>query len=343
MRSADAPAQMWGGREQITLRDVAQEAGVSTSAASVVLNGARSGTRISAAKRRTVLEVAERMGYRPNALAQSLSRGRANRVGVYSGRGHLDSRNWFFAEVLGGIFEACVACEVNTMVHTSGYGASHLLDLVSNRAIDGIVVHASAGDPILPLLGELRVPAVAIADAVPGLPSVVVDDESGGFLQAQHLASLGHRHVLLKRASAEMLSAETRTDAFERAAERLGMRVTTRRDHGFTEDSLDSADLAMFFAEADPITAVVGWNDAVAWSACDHLTSLGLKIPEQVAVIGFDGFRFQPRLLHELTTIRAPWGAVGAAAIRVLVQLIDRQPVPPATVLPVEFVRGKTT
>lgn len=339
----DSQAKVWGVREQITLRDVAKEAGVSTSAASVVLNGARSGTRISPVKRRNVLEVAERMGYRPNALAQSLSRGRTNRIGVYSGRGRLNSRNWFFAEVLGGIFDAASEFHINTMVHTSGYGDAPVLDLVSNRAIDGIVVHASDGDPILPLLGELRVPAVAIADVVPGLPCVVVDDAAGGFLQAQHLASLGHKHVILKRAPWDMVSTEARATAFEEAAERLGIRVTSLRDTANGDDVFNSAEIALICSDDDPVTAVVGWSDASASYACNHLTSLGIAIPDRVAVIGFDGFLFQPKLRHEITTIRAPWGAVGATATRILMQLIDHEPVPPLTVLPVEFLRGKTT
>ena len=339
----DAQDQSWGEREQVTLRDVAKAAGVSTSTASVVLNAAKSGTRVSVATRRKVLEVAERMEYRPNALAQSLIRGRTHRIGVYSGGSRIDARNSFFAEVLGGICDAAAEFEANVVIHTSGSGDQHLLELVSNRAFDGLIVHARSDDPILPLLGELRVPAVSIADPVGELPCVVVDDENGGLLQAQHVASIGHRHVMLKVAPWPMESARIRMVAFQEAAQRLGIRVTPRLETFGEDDGLDAEDVRILSEGEDRATAVIGWSDHVASRICNRLTTLGISIPESVAVLGFDGFRHYAKPLHELTTIRAPWSAIGASATQVLMQLVDGKSVPKRTVLPVEFVRGSTT
>jgi len=335
--------RIWGGREQITLRDVAREAGASQSAASVVLNGARSGTRVSADKRRSLLEAAERMGYRPNGLARSLSTGRTNCIGVYSGRAVLDSRNAFYSELLGGVFDGAYDWGVNTMVHTTGKGEKQLLDLVSSRSIDGLIVNIDENDTILPLLGELRMPAVAMVDRVHSLPSVTADDRTGGMIQARHLKMLGHRHVLLYASRLPAQSVTDRIDAFQEAAGQLGLRVTTSYAGFNAGEVLDLEDLRVLTEGSDRATAVVGWSDFSAEQVCLKLITLGVHVPETVAVVGFDGFVHACPPPFNLTTIRAPWAEVGREATRVLHSLIEGKEVPALTSLPVEFVRGTTT
>jgi LacI family transcriptional regulator len=339
----DPGQHVWGKRRQVTLSDVAREAGISQSAVSVVLNGARSGTRVSDSRRKAVLEAAERVGYRPNALARSLQTGRTQRIGVYSGGSSLDSRNSFYAQVLGGILVGAAECRQNTMIHSAGQDESGLLGLVSNRALDGLIVHADENDPILALLGELRVPAVAVADRISQLPSVVVDDVAGGDLQARHLASLGHRHVLLKQSNRWMGSAGARCATFRQVAESLGIRVTERYETFGENDGLDLSDVRVLTDGPDRATAVVGWSDHVAYRICDRLDLLGISIPEQVAVIGFDGFGHACTPKFDLTTIRAPWDKVGQSATHLLHALIEGDSVPSLTTLPVELVRGATT
>jgi len=333
----------WGERRQVTLTDVARKAGVSQSAASVVLNGTRSGTRVSAEKRRAVLEAATQMGYRPNAIARSLITGQTQRIGVYTGQVTVNIGNFFFAELLSGIFAGATDIGVNTMVHTSGQGEKQLLDLVSNRSIDGLIVHATCNDPILPLLGELRMPAVAIVDQIDGLPSVVADDAAGGILLAQHLANLGHRHVMAKLPRHGQRSAIDRMEAFRQAAEALGMRVTDGSSLVGEADGLDLMDLQIVTGGEERATAVAGWSDFVAEKICEKLLSLGVLIPTSVAVVGFDGFDLPPSPRFRLTTIQAPWRRVAQDATRVLNALIRGEEVPLVTTVPVEFVRGNTT
>jgi DNA-binding LacI/PurR family transcriptional regulator len=333
----------WGQTRNVTLDDVAREAQVSQSAASVVLNGAKSGTGVSAERRLRIIEAAERLGYRPNALARSLITGRTNLIGVYSGRSVLDSRNSFFAELLGGCFEGCMPFRANTVVHSTGHDQEALLTLVSNRLLDGLVVHAEDEDPILRLLGEFRVPAVAVADVVAGLPNVCVDDAAGGMLQAHHLAKMGHRCVLHKTSPSKPNSAAQRTKAFKEHAIRLGIQVHERFETYPPQDALDLDDIRLITQETGRVTAIVAWSDHLAQRICSKLDLLGLQIPGDVAVIGFDGFEPQFRPHYRLTTVRAPWAEVGKTAIHLLIELIEGRSVPNLTVLPVEFVRGETS
>ena len=333
----------WGDKHQVTLQDVAKSAGVSQSAASVVLNGARSGTRVSAEKRRSVLEAAANMGYRPNAVARSLITGRTHRIGLYTGHFSPRADNFFFTDILGGIFHAAGEIGVNTMVHTSGRGENQLLDLVSNRSVDGLIVLATKEDPILPLLGELRIPAVALVDRVDALPSVVADDAAGGTILAQHLATLGHRHVLIKQSSYRQQSATDRMAAFQKAAASLGMRTTIGSEVFGEPETLDQNDIQILTSGPDRATAVAGWSDYVADGVCEQLLSIGILVPSSVAVVGFDGFEVSASPRFQLTTIRARWGRVAEQGAHVLNSLILGHDVPAVTTLPVEFIRGNTT
>ena len=329
----------WDDRRAPTLKDVAREVGVSEATASVVLNGARSGTRVSAERRQAVVDAAARIGYRPNSVARALQAGRNHRIGLYSGRSEIDARNLFFAELLGGMCDAAREQGTNVLLHTSGDELERLLELVSSAALDGLIVHARQDDPIVPFLAGLRAPAVAVADAVPNLPSIGVDDRLGGALQAEHLFARGHRSVLYKQTRHLAGSATNRMEAFLTLAKRLGMKVAVRYEESH-EEPFDASDVALVRAGA---TAVVGWNDRVAEFACARLTLEGIDVPSQAAVIGFDGFRsfYLPRFA--LTTIYSPWFQVGRTAVLQLDQLLRGENVPLTTTLPVSLVLGETT
>lgn len=343
MSGKEPREHIWRDRPSTTLKDVAHSVGVSESTASVVLNGARSGTRVSADTRKAVLEAAKRLGYRPNAHARSLQTGFSNRIGIYSGRSRLDSRNAFFAELLGGVFEAAASLGKNTVVHTSGGGLENMLDLVSNRAVDGIVVHPGPDDPLLAVLGELRVPAVAIADRISTLPSVVVDDQAGGVLLAQHLAQLGHRYVLLKQAWWPAPSALGRMSAFVETAGRLGVVAIQRQEDPNDPEVLTPEEMEMITRSHDRVTAIFAWCDRSAERICRRLEQIGIAVPAEIAVIGFDGFHHAYHPRYELTTIRAPWAEVGRHAVEIIEALIAGDSVAAVTTIPVEFVRGRTT
>lgn len=334
---------VWREKPKVTLKDVARSAGVSESLASFVLNGSKSGTRVSADTRALVITTAMDLGYRPNANARTLNTGKTNRIGFYSGRSKLDSRNCFYAEILGGMFESCNAHRMNTVVHSSGDRQDLLLDLLADRSIDGLVVFATQNDPILPLLDEMCVPAISVADKVEGLPCVRVDDREGGFLQAKHLHARGHRNVLIKQSSTYPTSSVERIESFIEKASDLGMRTTVRVESDTHPIGLDDIDLHLITKGEDRVTAVVGWNDITAIRVCHVLSQNGLRIPEDVAVVGFDCFEQFIIPKYWLTTIRAPWSEVGKLAVESLIRLINNKSVPFVQTVPVSLRHGDTT
>jgi DNA-binding LacI/PurR family transcriptional regulator len=308
-----------------------------------VLNGSRSGTRVSTETRSAVIEAAKVMGYRPNAVARSLNTGRSHQFGVYSGRADLDSRNAFVSETLGGMFDAAREHEMNTVIHTSGTRDDLLLELVSNRALDGLVVFPRPNDPILSLLGELNVPAVGIADTLPGLPSVCVDDRAGGRLQAEHLWSLGHRHALYRHPLVAPPSAIQRLAGFLDAANSFGMEVTVHEDDALAPRGVTELNLEILTRRQNRATALVGWNDGTAEMSWRTLVAKGVRVPEDVSIVGFDGFEWSFFRSEVLTSIKAPWAQAGRVAVNTLMDMLLGKPVPLARVLPVTLTAGTTT
>ncbi len=313
--------------------------------ASFVLNGSKSGTRVSDETRRALEEAAKRIGYRPNNLARSLVRQKCGVIAMYSSYDEINARNYFFAEIMGGLQVGCGKAGVDLLIHTSSPGSDNeaiAASLLDGRA-DGVIVHAAANHQLPHIIAKSGVPAVAIADRVDFIPSVVVDDEEGGALQARHLFERGHRRVLYRPAFGDFLSAVEREGAFFREAERLGVEVIlgdvapSRHRAEFSERECD-----LLLSEERP-SAIVCWEDATADRTISVLEGMGLKTPRDLAVMGFNGISVEFAHRRWLTTIDAHWANVAEAAIGVLIHQIEGKDVPPVTTLPVHFVQGATT
>jgi len=209
--------------------------------------------------------------------------------------------------------------------------------------LDGLIVHPAPDDPILSLLCDLRVPAVLIADARDDFPSITVDDFAGGTLLAEHVASKGHKHVMVKQSRPARRSATDRIAAFTETCNRLGVRVTESRVGSEGESGLDEHDFEVLARKEDRVTVVMGWSDLVAETICRNLEGAGYSIPRDVAVVGFDGFehRFLPK--YNITTIAAPWDVAGREAVQQLNALILAESVPLVSILPVSLRVGNTT
>jgi len=332
-------AHTWPRNESATLKDVAKSVGVSESLASVVLNGSRSGTRVSASTRARVIEAAELMGYRPNGVARSLFTGKTNRLGLYSGFMLDHPSRPFATELMAGFYRGAKANNVDLLIHTFGDGADgcRVSELLTNRSIDGLIIHAMANDPILPLLGEVRVPVVAIADQIDQIPSVCSDDREGGAMAARYLHDLGHRHVLAAIACTR--SGNERLAAFSKVAQMLDLKITPSEGWGFL---LSPQDIKVLTRDVDRATAVFVWNDENAMAICEQLIALGIDVPRQVALIGYDGFDIVFGHKRRLTTIQANWRNVAFEAINLLMSLIGGKPIPNLTSMPVHLKLGNT-
>jgi DNA-binding LacI/PurR family transcriptional regulator len=332
------------GRQAPTMSDVARLAGVNRVTASVALRGARAGTHVSEATRQRIFEAARQLGYTPNAIALALRRQRTDIIGYYTGTVYPNTHDPFTADVINGIQRGCEKFRQDLLMY-GGFERRSLDEIyaaLSSGKIDGLVTHQLPISPLVDRLVESHLPVIALADAVPGIPSVVVDDVLGGHLVADHLAQHGHRRVLYYSDPYDMVSPRRRREAFIERATAHGMTVQITKGADW-EGHLGPAERILLSTNTPQRpTAVVCWFDIYAYAVLDDCLHMGLRVPDDVAVVGFDGVIGRVRPARQLTTIRAPWSDVAERALDLLMKLIEGEEVAPETVFPVELILGET-
>ncbi len=335
-----------------TLTQVAERAGVNKVTASIVLSGGQGNTRVSAATRQRIVEAAEALQYRPNALARSLRGGKTHIIGFYMG-GFVDVRNMFLGEIISGLQQGCELNRHDFLVHGTFRGTSidDIYAELMNGKVDGLIVLTGKQPNLIDRLEASHLPIIIISDPHPGLPSVTVDDANGSRMQAELLAGKGHRHILYGICPFNLSSTARRYSAFCAAARELGMTVTPRLGRG--DDSVVSEAETEFLnwgessrrpgedAPRDRPSAIVCWHDEMAHGVISHLRDKGMQVPRDVAVVGFDGWDSIIKPPYQLTTIRAPWREVARTAVDLLVQNPGK-PLETDTILPVELIPGDT-
>lgn len=329
-----------------TLKDVAARAGVSSVAASVVLNGSKTSATVSEATRGRILAAAAALRYHPNTVARSLRRRRTGIVGLYFGHGYIDARNAFFAEIISGLQKGCDTHRKDLLIHGTFQRPfpGELYDELLGGTIDGLFVIAAPNDPLVARLAASRLPVIALADPVPTLPSVVVDDEAGARLMAQHLAARGHRRVWFRVSPRAHASVSRRLDTFTQAAHEWGMTTVVGHSTLGGMDLGPDEEALLHLAAGERPTAVACSNDFLALNLLARCFERGLRVPGDLAVAGFDGVALASTAPgHRLTTIRAPWAEAAQTAVALLAAHIEGEEIAAETVLPVAFVSGDTT
>jgi DNA-binding LacI/PurR family transcriptional regulator len=322
---------------RVRLRDVAERAGVSITTVSHVLSGyTKSG--IKQETRDRVQRIAAEMGYRTPAARGT--RGRARTLAFYTGHGFRDFRDAFMAEIYSGLMLGCDQYDLDLLIHgnLSEQDPEQVVAKLVDGRIDGLVLHAPPADPIVPLISEGRLAAVAIADGQIGIPSVVADDATGMDMLVDYLWRRGHRKVAFLNTIYPMPSVEARVKRFQNAlSTRSGEAVVVDMPYGNIPNFLESW-------KADPAhpTAFCVWNDRHAYSILEAAIGAGIAVPDELAVCGFDGVLNELLPARRLVSIRVPWQKLAAEAVKMLVGPARDETVSVTTRFPVEFVPGDT-
>ena len=321
------------------MRDVAERAGVSVMTVSLALRGGRDDKRVSPETLERVREVAAELGYTHNARARALRLGRTNVIGLYAGHGYVNVRIPFFTEVVSGLQEGCEEVKRDLLLHGVFHGTSEeaIMRELADGRIDGLIVTLPQTSSLVPLLANSSFAVVSIADDLPGVPSVVVDEADGARQIAEHLYGLGHRSVVyVTSADGGIVSAETRMARFVEVADELGIRLFMVRP---SATGIEVAQLA----QSTGASAVVAWNDLSAFRLLSDWQRAGIRVPRDLSLVGFDGVPLPYGLPNPLTTVAAPWAEVAKTAVRLLDDHLNGRSVPSRTQLPVRLVAGTTT
>ena len=334
-------------KKPVTLKSVAERAGTSIQTVSTVLNNSRSNTVVSAETRARILSVAKEMHYRRNPLARSLRRGYTNIIGFYTGYGAIRHTNPFIAEVFGGIQSGCNEHRKDLLIHGTfrGNSVDDIYEELTNGKIDGLVIFAPSNDNLVRRLRAAPLPVVSIADAIPGILSVTMDDLDGGRQVAKYLYNLGHRHILYRQPQNGFVSALQRLDGLRSESDQRRMTITPIVTADDPVHGISARERSLLMAkESDRPTAVVCWCDAAAEIVLQFLFDNNISVPEQMAVVGFDGFNLPYTGGVRLTTVVSPWAEAGHRAVSLLVnEETNAEPAERIIQFPMQLRIGNTT
>jgi len=330
-----------------TIRDVARESGVSVATVSYVLNnGPRA---VSPAARQRVTEAMARLNYHPNSVARSLVRRRTHCLGVLLGAVEPEVvTNNYYAGVLSGIFAQARASGYDLRILTSHYveaGEEHHLRA---QQLDGaIVLVPLQGNDIASRLDAVGVPAVVVGASLGSQQPLTVDVDNalGTRLAMEHLLALGHRRIVYLMGSPQQSSVQQRRCAFEAILREWGIAPETQLTIGGDFNSAVAyAEIVRCLAQPQPPTAVFAGNDDLALQALKAAHALGLHVPQDLSIIGYDDSVLGPYLTPPLTTVRQPMRQIGEAAVRKLVKQIKGEKLTECVQLftPELIVRGST-
>ncbi len=304
-RSADLPPN-------VTIRDVAAQAGVSVATVSRVFN--QKGPIREETVRR-VMDVAGALRYIPHAGARSLSTRSTRTIGVVLP----DLHGEFFSEVIRGIDSAARELGYHLLLSGSHADREEMRAVVQavRGLVDGLIVMSPDLDASA-LLGELPVgiPVVLLNAKVDGRPSITIDNAAGARDVIRHLASLGHTHVAFLCGPARNADAEQRRRGFRAGVRSHGIEgIEVPGD--FTEDSGYEAGRAIAAMQPRP-TAVFAANDSMAIGALSAFRDARMRVPEHIALVGFDDIPIARFLDPPLTTVKVPIAELGRRGLQIL-------------------------
>ena len=316
---------------KVTIADVAREAGVSKGLVSFALND-RPG--VSAESRVRILEIAERLGWTPSLRARSLSTRRSFALGLVIARDpEVLGSDPFFPSFIAGV-ETVLAPQglalVLSVVPDEKTEMRTYRSLVSDGRVDGVFLSdLRHNDPRIPLLQELGLPAVTLGrpDTESPFPCISVDDTPGVAETVRYLVSLGHRRIAHVAGSPALLHGSRRRAAFDTALREAGLPAGQSIETDFSVAA--GADAARRLLTQDsPPTAIVFANDPMAIAGLGVAHELGLRVPDDVSITGFDDIDFTRYVYPALTTVRTAPSDWGRAAGRTLLDLMEHGTAP---------------
>ena len=303
------------GGKRVTRADVAQLAGVSTAVVSYVLNDTGS---VSAATRQRVREAIDMLGYQPNVNARALATGSSRLIGfIVPGLS-----NPFFGEFAVAV-EAAAAARGYSLLITSAEGDEeverrHIQNLIERR-VDGLLVGGDAGHAVVALTAAsgIRTVLFNVFDERPGLVTVGPDAAEGARAATSHLIAHGHTEIGLVIGAPETGGMEAREAGWLRALGDAGLAPGPIGRAEFDRAGGYSAARQIFAAERRP-TALFASSDLQAVGALAALHELGLRVPQDVSIVSFDGSEETEYSIPALTTVRQPVAEMSAKLIELV-------------------------
>lgn len=310
----------------VTIKDVAKSAGVSPATVSLVLNQRSTNVPISDATKKKVLNAAKILGYQPNTFAKSLRTNRSFVIGIMA----FDIVDPYCVSVLRGAEEIIHENHYYPILfdlHNDDRDLEGYLSLIKERRVEGLLILASAiqlKDRLVKKLQHDKIPVVIIGRemASKDVPTVVVDNQGGAYLATEHLLTLGHRQLSFILGPSQYIDSEQRWEGCRSALEQYG--VPIEKDLVVSESEVGWGPTAGYdsmkelLARNKTITGVIAFDDISAFGAIRAITEVGMRVPDDISVVGFDDLTVSAFYNPPLTTVRydmVEMGRIGATTL----------------------------
>ena len=318
----------------VNLRMLAEHLGLSQTTVSLVLNDSPSARSIPTETRERVRTAARELNYRPNYFARSLRQSRSMSVGVLAP----DLSEGYFTRVMSGVVAELTAA------HYFYFTACHdwnkeLIEqyprMLVERAVDGFLLLNTPAEAI-----QVPVPVVAISahSAVPNVTNIVLDHESAAKQALTHLYNLGHRSIAFMRGPRAIPDSEFRWESIQKVSRAMALKIdpvhvirmdaegwSMKAGHHTMAPEIGYKPMKALLEKSRDFTAVFCFNDIAAIGAIRALKDAGLRVPEEVSVVGFDDIQSAAFSTPSLTTVRQPLTEMGRRGAEVLLERITNR------------------
>lgn len=313
-------------KKTTTLKDVATTCGVSSTAVSLVLNNKPS--NLSEKTKQLITDTAKALGYRPDPTARSLATKKTNTIGVIIP----DISNAFFSEAVRHIQIELSKYGYDMFLCNSEEKFSNdlkYLELLMSRNVDGLILTMSAEsitpthqEAIKSILNDSKIPFVLFDRFFDGIESkVFVDNEASGYDMAKHLIANGHKEIGVITGPLMLNSSRDRLKGVQKALDEAGLSL--KKDNivtGFYDMETGRIGAKQLL---NKVTAIFAFNDLQAFGVIDSAKDMGIRIPDDVSLVGFDDIFYSAILETRLTTVRQPIYDMSKAISTLLMKMVQ--------------------
>lgn len=333
-----------------TLKDIANIAGVSVSTASLVLAGKSADRRISREVEERIREIALQQDYNPNLLVKSMQRGRTHILAFYNAFGHRERNDIYMDRLSTAILQDAGHLGYDVLTYCDfSRPADAVYRHVNGGLADGLLFFGPAeGDLLLPQMREARLPTVLLLlDDSEGKLCSVVDNVEESIQQiAKRLTDAGHRRIAaISSPPLQRTDSHRRIGMLQKALESLGAVLPSEWILPVSMDQQYPPDTALqnLMAVPDRPTALFCWHDRIGYRILEACDRLGIRVPEDLSLVGYDGLHWPSTSQHIMTSVVVDIDMAARVAVETLNNLITGEiPTEPRFKLPIRWERGTT-
>lgn len=317
---------------EYTIKEIARRAGVSKSTVSRVISGKG---YTSAETQDKVLKIVQELQYKPNAVARAMVLQRTNNIGVLIYREyHPIAAHPFYGKILDAILTSATNLNYSVFVMTDHEISLRSADFMLEKRVDGLILISRIGQNVIDSIKNFEVPYIMVnsSNHADGDIHIVNQDEKGARIAADYLYGLGHRNTFVLAGPQTHRSHHLRLKGFRHSMEEHGTSLSLSSVvSASTSTFAEGYELMCRYWEhfrTGGYTSLFATNDMMALGAMKFLLEQSVRIPEQVAVVGFDDIDFASMYSPSLTTVRVEKEEMGIQAFTLLDKLIRKEPVP---------------